>query len=193
MEKGLHIQQDGLPYEEIREITIEAEKKGVNSVWVLDHFHASPKPDKQQMLECWTLLSALASETKTIRVGVLVLNINNRLPAVVAKMATTLDMISRGRLDFGVGAGGTIRAERQQNFGYENEFDAYGIDFPKNPSIRIEKLDEGLEIIKRMWTQDTATFNGKHYSIRKAICFPKPVQKPYPPIWIGSRGGPKMM
>ena len=78
MEKGIHIQQDGFHYEEIREITIEAEKKGVNSIWVLDHFHASPKPDEQQMLECWTLLSALASETKTIRLGVLVLKLEEQ-------------------------------------------------------------------------------------------------------------------
>jgi alkanesulfonate monooxygenase SsuD/methylene tetrahydromethanopterin reductase-like flavin-dependent oxidoreductase (luciferase family) len=145
------------------------------------------------MLECWTFLSALAAETKRIRIGALVLNINNRNPALTAKMAATLDQISDGRLEFGIGAGGTNRAERQNNLGYEYEFDAYGIPFPMKPSLRIEKLDEGLEIMKRMWTQKAAVFKGQHYSIFEAVCLPKPVQRPYPPIWIGGRGGSKII
>jgi alkanesulfonate monooxygenase SsuD/methylene tetrahydromethanopterin reductase-like flavin-dependent oxidoreductase (luciferase family) len=193
MEKGLHIGQDGYCYEELQDIALEAEKAGINSFWVLDHLHASPRPDERQMLECWTLLSALASQTKHIRLGALVLNINNRSPALLAKMAATLDEITKGRLDFGVGAGGIVRAERQKNLGYEYEFEAYGIAFPLRASTRIEKLDEGLEIIKGMWTQEAASFHGKHYTIKNAVCLPKPVQKPYPPVWIGSRGGSKMM
>jgi alkanesulfonate monooxygenase SsuD/methylene tetrahydromethanopterin reductase-like flavin-dependent oxidoreductase (luciferase family) len=193
MRIGLLINQDGIPYQEIRNITLMAERQRFDSFWVLDHFHASPRPDENQMLECWTLLSALAAETKRIRIGALVLNINNRNPALTAKMATTLDQISHGRLEFGIGAGGTIRAERQKNLGYEYEFDAYNIPFPRNPRIRIEKLDEGLEVIKKMWTQKIAVFQGRHYSLHGAICLPKPLQKPYPPIWIGGRGGPKII
>lgn len=193
MKLGLQFLQDGVEYEEIRKIALEAERAGLDSFWVLDHLHASPRPNEQQMLECWTLLSALTADTKHIRLGALVLNINNRNPALVAKMAATLDQISGGRLEFGVGAGGTNRAERQKNLGYEYEFDAYGISFPMRSSIRIEKLEEGLEIIKRMWTQDSATFKGKYYSIKNAICLPKPVQRPYPPVWIGGIGGPKIM
>jgi alkanesulfonate monooxygenase SsuD/methylene tetrahydromethanopterin reductase-like flavin-dependent oxidoreductase (luciferase family) len=193
MKLGLHLSQDGIEYKEIVNIALEAERAGLDSFWVLDHLHASPRPDEQQMLECWTLLSALATTTTRIRLGALVLSINNRNPALVAKMATTLDQISGGRLEFGVGAGGTNRAEQQRNLGYKYEFNAYGVSFPMNPSIRIEKLDEGLEIMKSMWTQEKATFQGKHYSITDAICLPKPTQKPHPPIWIGSIGGSKMM
>lgn len=193
MKLGLHLSQDGIEYKEIVNIALEAERAGLDSFWVLDHLHASPRPNEQQMLECWTLLSALATATTRIRLGTLVLNINNRNPALVAKMATTLDQISGGRLEFGVGAGGTNRAEQQKNLGYKYEFNAYGVSFPMNPSIRIEKLDEGLEIMKRMWTQEKATFQGKHYSITDATCLPKPTQKPHPPIWIGGIGGSKMM
>lgn len=185
--------QDGLAYVEIRDIALEAERAGLASFWVFDHLNASPRPDQQPLLECWTLLSALASETTRIRLGALVLNVNNRNPALVAKMATTLDQISGGRLEFGIGAGGTNRAQDQKNLGYEYEFDAYGISFPMRASTRIEKLDEGLEIMKRMWTQERATFQGKHYSVRNAICLPKPVQKPYPPIWIGGMTGSRIV
>jgi alkanesulfonate monooxygenase SsuD/methylene tetrahydromethanopterin reductase-like flavin-dependent oxidoreductase (luciferase family) len=193
MKLGIHISQDGVSWEELRKIAQEAECEGFYSFWLLDHVHASPRPDEMQMLECWTLLSALASETTKIRLGALVLNINNRNPALTAKMAVTLDQISNGRLEFGIGAGGTNRAQHQKSLGYEYEFDAYDISFPAKPSTRIERLDEGLKIIKIMWTQDKGTFTGKHYSIKEAICLPKPVQKPYPPIWIGGRGGPILM
>ena len=118
MKVGLFLSQDGVTYQEIRNITLAAEKAGLESFWVLDHLHASPRPDEQQMLEGWTLISALAAETSRIRLGMLVLNINNRNPALTAKMVTTLDQISAGRLELGIGAGGTNRAERQKNLGY---------------------------------------------------------------------------
>jgi alkanesulfonate monooxygenase SsuD/methylene tetrahydromethanopterin reductase-like flavin-dependent oxidoreductase (luciferase family) len=162
-------------------------------VWVVDHLHGYPKPDENPLLECWTLLSALAIETKKIRLGPFVLNINNRNPALVAKMATTLDNISKGRLSFGAGAGGMNRAKTQKSLGYEYEFKAFGIPFPEKSATRIKKLDEGLEISKRMWTQGIASYQGEHYSITNAICLPKPVQKPYPPIWIGCGCGTKVM
>ncbi len=193
MRVGLEILQDGAGYEEVRAIALEAESAGFDSLWVLDHLHAFPRPDDEQLLECWTVLSALAAETTRIRLGTLVLNMNNRNPALLAKMATTLDAISNGRLEFGIGAGGTNRAKTQKDLGYEYEFDAYGMSFPLQPSVRIEKLDEGLEIIKRMWTQARASFTGRHYSVRNAICLPRPVQKPYPPIWIGGGRGPKIL
>lgn len=172
-------------------MALEAEKYGLDSYWVLDHLHASPRPDERQMLECWTLLSALAAETTRIRLGALVLNLNNRNPALTAKMATTLDQISDGRLEFGVGAGGTNRAERQKSLGYEYEFEAYDIPFPTRPSARIEKLDEGLEVMKRMWTQEAATYKGRHYSINDAICLPKPVQRPHRPNLDRRKGRPQ--
>jgi len=222
MKIGIHLNQDGMSYRELRKVALEAENFGLDSYWVLDHLHASPRPDERQMLECWTLLSALAVETTRIRLGALVLNINNRNPSLTAKMATTLDQISDGRLEFGVGAGGrnpsltakmattldqisdgrlefgvgaggTNRAQHQKNLGYEYEFDAYDIPFPTRPSVRIEKLDEGLEVMKRMWTQESATYEGRHYSIKDATCLPKPVQRPHPPIWIGGKGGSKII
>jgi alkanesulfonate monooxygenase SsuD/methylene tetrahydromethanopterin reductase-like flavin-dependent oxidoreductase (luciferase family) len=193
MRIGLSVNQDGIPYQKLKSIALTAEKNGLDSFWLLDHFHASPRPDEKEMLECWTFLSAIAAETKQIRIGALVLNINNRNPALTAKMTATLDQISDGRFEFGIGAGGTNRAKRQKNLGYQYEFDAYGIHFPMKPSKRIEKLNEGLEIMKRMWTQKTATFKGHHYSVLDAICLPKTVQNPYPPIWIGGRGGPKLI
>lgn len=192
MKIGLHLTQDGTSYKEIRNIALEAEKTGLDSFWLLDHLHASPKPTVQ-FLECWTVLSALAIETQTIRLGTLVLNINNRNPALLAKMASSLDNVSNGRLDLGVGAGGTNRAREQKALGYETEFIAYGLPFPTKPSIRIEKLDEGLEIMRRMWIQDKVNFQGKHYSVKDAICLPKPIQKPHIPIWIGGMGGYKMI
>jgi alkanesulfonate monooxygenase SsuD/methylene tetrahydromethanopterin reductase-like flavin-dependent oxidoreductase (luciferase family) len=189
---GLHLPQDGVDYEQIRKIALEAEYSGLESFWLLDHLHASPRADSQ-FLECWTVLSALAVETKRIRLGALVLNVNNRNPALVAKMATTLDQISNGRLDFGIGAGGTNRANQGRDLGFEYEFVAYGVPFPMKPGIRIEKLDEGLEIIKRMWTQDRASFTGKYYSIKDANCVPKPTQKPHMPIWVGGMSGSKIL
>jgi len=189
---GLHLTQDGLSYEQIRYVALEAENAGLESFWLLDHLHSSPKADSQ-FLECWTVLSALAVETKRIRLGTLVLNINNRNPALLAKMATTLDQISSGRLEFGIGAGGMNRAKEGKKLGFEYEFVAYSIPFPRRPDVRIEKLDEGLEIIKRMWKQDKTTFVGKYYSVKDAICLPRPVQEPRIPIWVGGMAGPKIL
>ena len=192
MKLGLHVLQDGLSFEKIRDIAFKAEEVGLDSFWLLDHLQAAPRVDTQ-FLECWTVLSALATVLKHIRLGALVLNINNRNPALLAKMAATFDQISNGRLEFGIGAGGMVRAKREKELGFEYEFDAYNLPFPRRPSLRIEKLDEGLEIMKRMWTLDSATFSGKHYSIKNAVCLPKPVQKPYIPIWIGGIGGTIIM
>jgi alkanesulfonate monooxygenase SsuD/methylene tetrahydromethanopterin reductase-like flavin-dependent oxidoreductase (luciferase family) len=193
MDLGIQLVHDGLTYEQIRDAAQSAERAGLSSIWLIDHLNGTPTPDTTPLLECWTMLSALAPVTKKIRLGALVLNINNRNPALLAKMAATLDQISGGRLEFGIGAGGMYRAEDQKKLGFEYEFDAYGISFPTSARIRIERLDEGLEIVKTLWTRDRATFAGKHYSIKDAYCLPKPIQKPYPPIWIGGLTGPKVL
>ena len=182
-----------MKYTEIKETALKAEETGLSFISVMDHLHASPNPDQQDFLECWTLLSALAAETSRVRLAPLVLNINNRNPALLAKMAASLDNVSEGRLIFGIGAGGTNRASRQKLNGFEYEFDAYGVDFPMKPPTRIERLGEGLELIKLMWTTEKASYTGRHYTLREAICLPKPVQKPYPPILVGSTGGALMM
>jgi len=125
------------------------------------------------MLECWVTLSALARDTKKIKLGPLVSCNSYRKPQLLAKMASTLDVISNGRLNFAIGAGWL-----------EPEHIAYGYPFPSTTE-RIERLGEAIEIIKRMWTQEKATFKGQYYHIEDAANFPKPIQKPHPPIHIG--------
>lgn len=159
-------------YEAVKRIVRECEAKGYHSAWTQDHFFGR----RGALLECWTTLSALASATSRIRLGPLVACNSYRLPALVAKMAATFDVISKGRLEFGIGAGWK-----------EDEYVAYGLPFPK-PSTRIAQLREGVEIIRKMWTEDAPSYQGRHYTLREAICRPKPVQTPHPPIWIGGSG-----
>jgi alkanesulfonate monooxygenase SsuD/methylene tetrahydromethanopterin reductase-like flavin-dependent oxidoreductase (luciferase family) len=123
------------------------------------------------LLECWTALAALSRDTRRLRLGSSVLCNSYRLPSVLAKMAATLDVISEGRLDLGLGAGW-----------FEKEYRAYGVPFP-SIGERIAQLDEGVEVIRRMWTEPRPTFQGRHFSIEDAV-----VQRPHPPIWIGGEG-----
>jgi alkanesulfonate monooxygenase SsuD/methylene tetrahydromethanopterin reductase-like flavin-dependent oxidoreductase (luciferase family) len=131
---------------------------------------------KTPILECWTTLSALASITTSIRLGTMVTSAAFRNPALLAKMAATVDVISNGRLELGVGAG----VQKEESL-------VYGFPFPE-PSVRVEKLKETVEIIKKLWTDEKASYKGKHYSITAAVCEPKPLQKPHPPITIGGSG-----
>lgn len=133
------------------------------------------------ILECWTLLSALASLTEKMRLGTLVLCPSHRHPALTAKMAATLDFISNGRVNYGVGAGW-----------HKVEQLAYGLPWEESAAVRIDQMIEGIEIAELMWTEEKSTYEGRYYQIREAICEPKPVQKPHPPIWIGG-GGEKLM
>ena len=182
-----YIYQQGLDYADIRRIVLECEKLGFDSVWLKDNFtsswlntYFSNKEDEEPssedpILECWTTLSSLATLTKRIRLGAILVNIH-RLPSITAKMLSTLDIISNGRIEFGLSAGW-----------YENEIKSYGLPFPK-ASARVEMLEEGVIIIKRMLTENQASFEGRHYTIKNAKCSPKPIQKPHPPIWIGGGG-----
>src|SRR5437667_512115 len=171
----------GWSYTGICDLAQRAEKSGFASFWVSDHFFGGPggTPDRN-CLEAWTLLAALARDTTKIRLGVLVAAIQYRNPALQAKMAAGVDHISSGRLEFGVGAGWK-----------EDEYRAYGYDFP-SPGDRVEQLRDGLEITRRLWQDDRATYHGKHYRIDEAVCAPKPTQRPRPPIWIGGEG-PRVM
>ena len=171
----------GWSYQEICDLARAAEKSGFDSFWVSDHFFGGPggTPDRN-CLEAWTLLAALARDTTKIRLGVLVAAIQYRNPALQAKMAASVDHISGGRLEFGVGAGWK-----------EDEYRAYGYDFP-SAGDRVEQLRDGLEITRRLWQDDRATYHGKHYRIDDAVCAPKPTQRPRPPIWIGG-SGPRVM
>jgi alkanesulfonate monooxygenase SsuD/methylene tetrahydromethanopterin reductase-like flavin-dependent oxidoreductase (luciferase family) len=161
----------------LRDIVLECEHSGYDSVWLDDHLMFNNWP----ILESWTALSAFSSLTKTIRLGTMVSCNQHRNPALLAKMAATLDILSNGRLELGVGAGAQ-----------KTEHVAYGFSFPKS-SVRIERLGEALEVIRRLWTREKASYQGKHYTLKDAVCEPKPVQKPYPPIIVGGSGEKLML
>jgi len=163
-------------YEHMTRFGKEAERLGYDSIWVYDHFHTVPKQELETNFECWMSTAALARDTSTIRIGQMVTCNNYRNPALLAKMASTADVMSHGRLDFGIGAGW-----------YEEEYKAYGYPFPDGPE-RLRQLDEALQIIHAMWRDDYATFEGKYYQVRGVINEPKGVQKPHIPIWIGGGG-----
>ncbi len=158
-----------------------AERLGYFSMWLDDHFYGVVTPAWDDSLECWTLMSALARETSTIRFGTLVACNGYRPPTLVAKMAASLDHISDGRCEFGLGAGW-----------FEQEYIAYGYEFPA-VGTRLAQLDEALTLCRQMWTEEKTTFPGKHYKVVDAWCNPKPIQKPYPPIMIGGSGEKKLL
>jgi F420-dependent oxidoreductase-like protein len=158
------------------EIATLAERVGYDSVWVYDHVHNVPTPAHEAVFECWTTVAAISQLTSTVRLGQMVGCASYRNPALLAKITSTIDVISGGRLDWGIGAGW-----------YEQEYRAYGYDFPR-PAERIGGLADTVEIVKRMWTEPDATYQGRYYSVDGAQCDPKPVQQPHPPIWIGGGG-----
>lgn len=163
-------------YTASRRVAQQAEALGYDSVWVADHLFGIPGPEDTLFMECWTLLTALAVETSRVRVGTMTLCNGFRHPALLAKMAATLDVICGGRLELGIGSGW-----------YEREFLSYGYPFPK-ASVRARQLDEALQILKHMWSEPTTNFAGAHYQIVDAPNEPKPLQKPRPPIHIGGDG-----
>jgi F420-dependent oxidoreductase-like protein len=163
-------------YETMSRCATEAERAGFDAIFLYDHFHTVPTPQIESVFECWTSMAALARDTRTIRLGQMVTCNSYRPPALLAKMASCIDVLSRGRLIFGIGAGW-----------YEHEYIAYGYDFPETPE-RLRMLGEALHVFKAMWTEQLAEFEGRHYHLRGAISEPKPVQKPHPPIWIGGAG-----
>jgi len=171
---GVYPPQVGADYLSIRKVVSEAERLGFDSVWMSDHL--TLLLEDAPFMEGWTALSAIAAETKRLELGTIVICNTFRYPSLLAKMAATLDVISNGRLILGIGAG-WIRKEHI----------AYGIPFP-NASVRIERLRESLQIIKKMWTEEKASFQGKYYTIKEAMMNPKPVQKPHPPVLIGGSG-----
>jgi alkanesulfonate monooxygenase SsuD/methylene tetrahydromethanopterin reductase-like flavin-dependent oxidoreductase (luciferase family) len=185
---GVCVPQDGRTFDEMRRLALKCEDLHFSSFWLFDHLHSFPQPDKDPFMECWVTLSALAEITKEIRLGPLVTNVQYRHPALLAKMATTIDHVSGGRFEFGIGAGGTGRSEWSQKMGFGAEYEAYGMDFPSNATVRIERLREAVQIIKRLWVEPRVSFRGEHYRLTDASCYPKPLQKPHPPVWIGGTG-----
>jgi len=159
-------------FEILKNIVLECEELGYDAVWLDDHLMYN----NWSILEPWIALSALSQTNSRIRLGTMVTCNAHRNPAFLAKTAATFDIISNGRLELGIGAGAQ-----------EQEHASYGFDFPK-PIVRIEQLGEALEVILRLWTQEKATYQGRYYSLKDAVCEPKPIQKPHPPITIGGSG-----
>ena len=163
-------------YEAMTNVAKAADEDGYESIWMVDHFHTVPTPSQEVTFETWTSLTAMARDTQRVRIGQIVTCNGYRNPALLAKMASTFDVLSHGRLNFGIGAGW-----------YEHEYRAYGYPYPDAPE-RLRMLREALQVILAMWTQDEATFEGKYYQIHGAINQPKGVQKPHIPILIGGGG-----
>ncbi|MHA1937737.1 MAG: TIGR03560 family F420-dependent LLM class oxidoreductase [Candidatus Thorarchaeota archaeon] len=157
-------------------MTLNAERLGYSSVWTCDHFFKDLDSVTVNSLEAWTLLTALAVRNRKMKLGVLATCNSYRPPPLLAKIAATLDMISNGRLILGIGSGWK-----------QVEYEAYGYRFPSLRE-RFGRLEEALQVIIKLWTEDRATFQGKYYKLNDAVFAPKPVQKPYPPILIGGHG-----
>jgi F420-dependent oxidoreductase-like protein len=147
-----------------------------DTAWTFDHFFPIFTDPKGPQLEGWTTLTALSMKTQHVRVGTLVTGVTYREPAVLAKIGATLDVITGGRLEMGIGAGW-----------FQFEHESLGIPF-YTTAERIKRLGEACEVILRMWTEDAATYDGAYYHLKEAYCNPKPVQKPHPPILIGGSG-----
>jgi len=173
---GLQTAPQNTTWQELRATWKLIDSLGYDTAWTFDHFFPILSDPSGPCFEGWIALTALAAETSRVQAGVLVSGNTYRHPAVLAKMAATLDHITGGRLIMGIGAAW-----------FEMEHTAYGIPF-QTTAERIHRLDEAAEIIKRLWTEKQVTFEGRYYQLKDAYCEPKPVQQPRPPIMIGGSG-----
>jgi F420-dependent oxidoreductase-like protein len=166
-------------FEGVKKKALWAEEHGFAWFSVMDHLIQIPGVGiaDEPFMEGWSTLSALAAVTSNIRLATLVTSVAYRNPAHLAKIAAGVDIISRGRLTFGIGAGW-----------YVQEYQQYGWEFPEKPAIRIEQMEEAIQIALKMWSEPRATFDGRYFHIKDAILEPKPVQTPHPPIMIGGSG-----
>ncbi len=163
-------------YEAMTRVGKAAEQAGYDSIWVYDHFHTVPTPEIETTFEAWTAIAGLARDTSRVRLGQMVTCNGYRNPAMLAKIASTVDVMSHGRVICGLGAGW-----------YEHEWRAYGYGFPETPE-RMKMFREACEIVSRMLTEEKPVFHGKHYTIDGAINEPKGVQRPHLPLWLGGGG-----
>jgi F420-dependent oxidoreductase-like protein len=172
---GLKLSQNAT-IDELRGVWRLADEAGFDSCWVMDHFATLGPRDDGAIFETWTMLAAMAQMTTRVRIGCAVVGNTYRHPAVLAKMAVTVDHLSSGRLEFGIGAGWA-----------ENEHTMLGLEFGTR-NDRADRLEESLQIVRSLWTRPRTTFEGRHYRLQDAVAEPKPLQQPHPPIWIGGSG-----
>ncbi|MEE8401937.1 MAG: LLM class F420-dependent oxidoreductase [Candidatus Hydrothermarchaeaceae archaeon] len=168
----------------LKEISVAAEQAGFSSIWVMDHFFQLDEmvgPAEDPMLEAYSTLGFLAGSTKRMRLGTLVSGVIYRNPGLLVKAVTSLDVVSGGRANFGIGAAW-----------YEREAMGLGFPFPALKE-RYERLEETIQIAKKMWSGDTSPYKGKHYQLAEPINSPQPITKPHPPILIGGGGEKKTL
>jgi F420-dependent oxidoreductase-like protein len=165
----------------MRDLAQRADSGPWESVWVYDHFHTVPEPTQEATHEAWTLMAALAASTSRVRLGQMCTCMSYREPAYLAKVAATVDAVSGGRVEMGIGAGW-----------YEHEWRAYGYGFP-GAGERLARLSEGVQIMRQLWETGTSTFAGEHYATDGAICRPVPLQEGGIPLWIAGGGERKTL
>jgi F420-dependent oxidoreductase-like protein len=172
---GIHSGQQHTTFDEYLELWRFAERVGLDWASVFDHFLPIQSDPTGPCFEGLTLLAAMAAHTTRLRCGIIVTGVTYRHPAVLANMATTIDHVSGGRMDLGIGAAW-----------YEDEHEQYGIPFPPI-GVRMDMLDDACRILRALWTQERATVEGRHFGVRDALAEPKPLQDPMP-LWIGGSG-----
>jgi F420-dependent oxidoreductase-like protein len=178
---AIHIELPyGFTFDDVVRLAQAAESAGYETLWVSDHLVGDAPTTPRPCFEAWTLLTALAPLTTTLRLGSLVTCYAFRYPGMLAKTVACLDTISHGRIDCGIGAGWN-----------DAECRAYGIPFPA-VGTRMDQLQEAVHILKQLWTQERADFRGQHYTLEDAVCTPKPVQQPLP-LWIGGQGERRLL
>ena len=183
--QGWRLDLAGIPPSEqwatMRDLAQAADAGPFESIWVYDHFHTVPVPTEEATHEAWSLMSAFAASTTRVRLGQMCTCVGYRNPAYLAKVAATIDVISGGRVEMGIGGGW-----------YEHEWRAYGYGFP-SAGDRLGMLDEGVQIMRQLWTTGTATLSGKHYRVDGAIGRPLPIQGGGIPLWIAGGGERKTL
>lgn len=178
--QGWRLDLVGIPVEQhwplMRDLALHADRGPWDSLWVYDHFHTVPVPTDEATHEAWTLMAAYAATTTHIKLGQMCTAMSYRNPAYLAKVAATVDVISGGRVQMGIGGGW-----------YEHEWRAYGYGFP-SAGVRLARLDEGVQIMQDAWRDGRVSFEGRHYRVDGAIVAPKPLQPNGIPLWIAGGG-----
>ena len=174
---GLKLSQQVFSLDQQRDAWRMVDEAGFDHLWLFDHLVAIHQDTPQPIFDGWTMLASVAETTRRVHIGLNVTGNLYRHPGLLAKIAVTVDHLSGGRLEVGLGAGWNVP-----------EFAMYGMPFPESAGERIARLDEACQVLKALWTEPRASFAGRYYQLDGAIAEPKPVQKPHPPLWVGGNG-----